>query len=80
MPDNGLPQNGVRQMTQTPDGYLWFTTFDGLVRFDGVRFTTKGRRWFGGFGGLSLFTDGRFTNRVLSSTERSLLLTEHGHP
>lgn len=40
--DNGLPQNGVRQMAQTPDGYLWFTTFDGLVRFDGVRFTTFG--------------------------------------
>lgn len=38
--DNGLPQNGVRQITQTKDGYLWFTTFDGLVRFDGVRFTT----------------------------------------
>ena len=38
--DNGLPQNGVRQITQTPAGYLWFTTFDGLVRFDGVRFTT----------------------------------------
>ncbi len=38
--DNGLPQNGLRQITQTPDGYLWFTTYDGLVRFDGVRFTT----------------------------------------
>lgn len=38
--DNGLPQNGVRQITQTPEGYLWFTTYDGLVRFDGVRFTT----------------------------------------
>lgn len=38
--DNGLPQNGVRQITQTPEGYLWFTTFDGLVRFDGLRFTT----------------------------------------
>ncbi|MEZ5427326.1 MAG: diguanylate cyclase [Pyrinomonadaceae bacterium] len=37
--DNGLPQNGVREIAQTPDGYLWFTTFDGLVRFDGVRFT-----------------------------------------
>jgi signal transduction histidine kinase/ligand-binding sensor domain-containing protein len=36
--DNGLPQNGVRNIAQTPDGYLWFTTFDGLVRFDGVRF------------------------------------------
>ncbi len=37
--DNGLPQNSVRSITQTRDGYLWFTTFDGLVRFDGVRFT-----------------------------------------
>jgi diguanylate cyclase (GGDEF)-like protein len=40
--DNGLPQNGVRAIAQTPDGYLWFTTFDGLVRFDGVHFTTFG--------------------------------------
>ncbi|CAN5211520.1 hypothetical protein BH10ACI1_BH10ACI1_19600 [soil metagenome] len=37
--DNGLPQNGVRSITQTLSGYLWFTTFDGLVRFDGVKFT-----------------------------------------
>ncbi|HQU86669.1 MAG TPA: two-component regulator propeller domain-containing protein, partial [Pyrinomonadaceae bacterium] len=41
--DNGLPQNGIREITQTPDGYLWFTTFDGLVRFDGVKFTTFGK-------------------------------------
>jgi signal transduction histidine kinase/ligand-binding sensor domain-containing protein len=37
--DNGLPQNSVRDIVQTQDGYLWLTTFDGLVRFDGVRFT-----------------------------------------
>ncbi|HRH41394.1 MAG TPA: two-component regulator propeller domain-containing protein, partial [Pyrinomonadaceae bacterium] len=37
--DEGLPQNSVYSITQTPDGYLWMTTFDGLVRFDGVRFT-----------------------------------------
>jgi signal transduction histidine kinase/ligand-binding sensor domain-containing protein len=36
---NGLPQNSVRDILQTRDGYLWFTTYDGLVRFDGVRFT-----------------------------------------
>src|SRR5215813_14568099 len=36
--DNGLPQNSVTGLTQTPDGYIWFTTNDGLVRFDGVRF------------------------------------------
>lgn len=36
---NGLPQNTVTGVAQTPDGYLWLSTFDGLVRFDGVRFT-----------------------------------------
>jgi ligand-binding sensor domain-containing protein/signal transduction histidine kinase len=36
--DNGLPQNSVTSLTQAPDGYIWFTTNDGLVRFDGVRF------------------------------------------
>ncbi len=37
--DNGLPQNSVHGTLQTRDGYMWFTTFDGLVRFDGLRFT-----------------------------------------
>ncbi|HEU5236511.1 MAG TPA: two-component regulator propeller domain-containing protein, partial [Pyrinomonadaceae bacterium] len=34
----GLPQNTVRAIQQTRDGYLWFTTFDGLVRYNGARF------------------------------------------
>lgn len=37
--ENGLPQKSVFSIIQTRDGYLWLTTFDGLVRFDGVRFT-----------------------------------------
>src|SRR5262245_51306357 len=37
--DNGLPQNTVYSILQTRDGYLWFTTLGGLVRFDGVSFT-----------------------------------------
>jgi signal transduction histidine kinase/ligand-binding sensor domain-containing protein len=36
---NGLPQNTVTGVAQTPDGYLWLSTFDGLARFDGLRFT-----------------------------------------
>jgi len=34
----GLPQNTVTSMVQSPDGYLWLGTRDGLARFDGVRF------------------------------------------
>lgn len=36
---DGLPQNSVYSITQTNDGYLWFATQEGLVRFDGVKFT-----------------------------------------
>ena len=36
---DGLPVNSVNGIAQTPDGYLWLATFDGLVRFDGARFT-----------------------------------------
>ncbi len=36
--EDGLPAAGIVQTLQTRDGYLWLATFDGLVRFDGVRF------------------------------------------
>lgn len=35
---DGLPLNKVRAIVQTRDGYLWVGTFNGLARFDGVRF------------------------------------------
>ena len=36
---NGLPQNTVSGIAQTRDGYLWFSTYDGLARYDGVTIT-----------------------------------------
>ena len=36
--ENGLPQNEVSSVIQTRDGYLWIGTYNGLARFDGVRF------------------------------------------
>jgi signal transduction histidine kinase/ligand-binding sensor domain-containing protein/CheY-like chemotaxis protein len=36
--EDGLPQNSILSIAQTPDGYLWAATQEGLVRFDGVRF------------------------------------------
>jgi ligand-binding sensor domain-containing protein/signal transduction histidine kinase len=41
---DGLPHNSVRQVVQGRDGYLWLGTPNGLVRFDGVRFTVFDRR------------------------------------
>jgi ligand-binding sensor domain-containing protein/signal transduction histidine kinase len=40
---DGLPQNQVRAVRQTRDGYLWVATYDGLARFDGVRFAVFNR-------------------------------------
>ena len=40
--DQGLPNNTVTGIAQTPDGYLWCGTYDGVVRFDGARFVRVG--------------------------------------
>ena len=38
--EDGLPDNTVTAIQQTPDGYLWLGTIEGLARFDGVQFKT----------------------------------------
>jgi len=38
MPD-GIPQNVVKSIAETPDGYVWVATQEGLARFDGLHFT-----------------------------------------
>jgi hypothetical protein len=39
--EDGACDGAPNAVTQTPDGYLWVGTDDGVVRFDGVRFV----RW-----------------------------------
>ena len=58
---NGLPQNSVLAIAQTPDGYLWFGTEEGLLRFDGVRFVKFDKRNVG----------------ILQSNEVDALLVDH---
>jgi ligand-binding sensor domain-containing protein/signal transduction histidine kinase len=36
--EKGLPDNFVTSIVQTPEGYLWIGTYNGLARFDGSRF------------------------------------------
>jgi signal transduction histidine kinase/streptogramin lyase len=38
---DGLPSSQVRAIVQTGDGFLWLATSAGLVRFDGVTFTSN---------------------------------------
>jgi len=37
--DDGLPQNSINDITQSPDGFLWLATEEGIVRFDGKNFS-----------------------------------------
>lgn len=53
---DGLPQNSVNAIAQTPDGYVWVGTFGGLARFDGMHFKLVERT----------DTAGRHVDRVLS--------------
>ncbi len=36
--ENGLVSNNINQVFQSSDGHIWLTTFNGIMRFDGVRF------------------------------------------
>lgn len=40
---DGLPHNSIRAIAQTPEGHLWFATWEGLVRYNGLEFTVFDR-------------------------------------
>ncbi|MDR6181618.1 ligand-binding sensor domain-containing diguanylate cyclase [Asaia bogorensis] len=40
---DGLPQNSIRDIVQTPDGRMWFATWEGLVSYDGLDFHVQNR-------------------------------------
>lgn len=77
--EQGLPQSSVNDVIQTRDGYLWLATFGGLVRFDGVNFTTFDRFNTACMRSdriLRLFEDSR--GRLWVSTEDGLLQFDGG--
>ncbi len=36
--ENGLVSNNINQVFQASNGYIWLTTFNGIMIFDGIRF------------------------------------------
>ena len=71
--EQGLPQDTVRAIAQTKDGYLWLGTDEGLAQFDGYDFTVFNREngalpdnsvvalWAAGDGSLWIGTPGGLT-------------------
>ena len=67
-----MPVNFMNQIVQDHDGYLWFSSMDGLVRYDGYDFEVY----------TSARTEGLYSNRIggmfLSSQNELWLLHEDG--
>jgi signal transduction histidine kinase/ligand-binding sensor domain-containing protein len=71
--EHGLPQDTIRTIAQTKDGYLWLGTDEGLAQFDGYEFVvfnkengalpsnSVGALWAGRNGGLWIGTPGGLT-------------------
>lgn len=58
----GMPHNTINAIAQSPDGYLWFATWEGIARFNGHRFRLFERGPLTGLpdaGVLSLSVDGQ---------------------
>ncbi|HNG34411.1 MAG TPA: two-component regulator propeller domain-containing protein [Blastocatellia bacterium] len=70
--EQGLPQNSVLAIAQTHDGYLWLATYNGLVRFDGVRFTVFNKN------NTPAFKTSRFENLFEDPTGALWLSIENG--
>ncbi|MFA9389239.1 MAG: two-component regulator propeller domain-containing protein [Prolixibacteraceae bacterium] len=41
--EDGLPTNSLMGICQTKDGYLWISSYNGLIRFDGNQFVVYNR-------------------------------------
>lgn len=63
--ENGLPQNSVKSIVTDEYGFVWLTTEDGLVRFDGTKFTSYGMEQL-------KVTSSRFQTFFTNTTDRAL--------
>lgn len=75
--EDGLPENSATAITLGPDGFLWFGTWNGLVRFDGLELTVLDPQNTPGLPGqaiIHLHTDRR--GRIWASTGNGLAVRE----
>lgn len=72
--DNGLPQNSVKDIIKDKYGFIWLTTENGIVRYDGTHFLTyknfpiSSQRFTFFYGSPkkdSIFTEGDYGTRIL---------------
>lgn len=70
--ENGLPVNAVNAITQDGDGYIYFSTMNGLARYDGYEFVI-----FNSSNSDGILTD-RFSGMLTTTNGDIWLSTESG--
>ena len=70
--EDGLPQNSVRAIEQTRDGYLWLGTEEGLSRYNGISFKTFDKR------SVSAFRDNQSIRALMEDSHGTLWIGTMG--
>ncbi|MEJ5049313.1 two-component regulator propeller domain-containing protein [Chryseobacterium culicis] len=79
--DNGLPQNSVKDIIKDKYGFIWLSTENGLVRYDGFNFVTynhlnlKNNRFTSFFGSVekdSIYNFTAYTENITLLSKRKV--------
>ncbi|MCR5188981.1 MAG: hypothetical protein K6C97_08595, partial [Treponema sp.] len=79
--DDGIPGNSITDICQSSDGYLFFGTYGGLTRFDGVRFVTYNKFYdekYNFLSARSIMQDSRQNFWVGSNDEGAFCIKPNG--
>jgi len=80
--DNGLPQNSVKDIIKDKYGFIWLTTENGIVRYDGVNFliyknfplnSQRFTYFYGSPEKDSIFTNGDYGNTILLHEKKPVI-------
>ncbi|MCC3217997.1 hypothetical protein LIV57_22255 [Chryseobacterium sp. X308] len=84
--DNGLPQNSVKDIMKDKYGFIWLSTENGLVRYDGYNFVTynhlnlKNNRFTSFFGSIekdSIYNSTAYTENIVVLSKRNVSAFHH---
>lgn len=84
--DNGLPQNSVKDIIKDRYGFIWLSTENGLVRYDGYNFVSynhlklKNNRFSVFFGNIekdSIYNFTAYTENIVLLSKRNVSILHH---
>lgn len=79
--EDGIPVNSITDICQDKDGYIFFGTYSGLIRFDGVKFHTLSKitdKRYDFLSARSIMQDSRENFWVGSNDEGAFCLRKDG--